>query len=122
MERQMSQRFLAICIVLICGYTTLAADRKPPTSSAGAKTTTVMPAESPRCSGRSSGPAECNIASAGPCEAECRKQQEKGVLLKQKLSELERLQREIRQLRAETGTGSQIVVRVQMLEVSLSKL
>jgi len=42
--------------------------------------------------------------------------------LQQKCAELDRLQREVKQLRAATGTVQQILVRVQMLEVSLTKL
>jgi hypothetical protein len=47
---------------------------------------------------------------------------DKAVVLREKQHELARLQQEIRQLREETGTQQQIVVRVQMLEVSLTKL
>lgn len=43
-------------------------------------------------------------------------------LLQQKCAEMDRLRREITRLRAATGTAHQILVRVQMLEVSLSKL
>ena len=43
-------------------------------------------------------------------------------LLKQKTAELDQLQREVQQLREVTGTEQQIVVKVQMLEVGLSKL
>jgi Flp pilus assembly secretin CpaC len=46
----------------------------------------------------------------------------KSALLKQKLNDLANLQQEIRQLRTETGTQQQIVVRVQMLEFSLTKM
>jgi Flp pilus assembly secretin CpaC len=44
------------------------------------------------------------------------------AVLRQKQAELSQLQQEIRQLRAETHTQQQIMVRVQMLEVSLTKL
>ncbi len=43
-------------------------------------------------------------------------------LLKQKSAELDQLQREVQQLREVTGTEQQIVVKVQMLEVGLSRL
>ena len=43
-------------------------------------------------------------------------------LLQQKCAEMDRLQREITRLRASTGTVQQIVVKVQILEVSLSKI
>lgn len=43
-------------------------------------------------------------------------------LLKQKSAELDELQREVRHLREVTGTEQQIVVKVQVLEVGLSKL
>lgn len=43
-------------------------------------------------------------------------------LLKQKSAELDELQREVQRLREVTGTEQQIVVKVQMLEVDLSKL
>jgi Flp pilus assembly secretin CpaC len=43
-------------------------------------------------------------------------------LLKQKLAELDELQREVQRLREVTGTEQQIVVKVQMLEIDLSKL
>src|SRR5689334_16589250 len=42
--------------------------------------------------------------------------------LRKKVNELNRLQAEVRQLRAETGSQQQILVRLQMLEVSLTKL
>jgi len=42
--------------------------------------------------------------------------------LRKKVNELNRLQAEVRQLRAETGTQQQILVRLQVLEVSLTKL
>jgi Flp pilus assembly secretin CpaC len=42
--------------------------------------------------------------------------------LRNKQIELNRLQAEVRQLRAETGTPQQILVHLQMLEVSLTKL
>lgn len=44
------------------------------------------------------------------------------ALIKQKERELERLQAEIRQLKAGLGNDAQIVIRIEMLEVSLSKL
>ena len=44
------------------------------------------------------------------------------AILRQKETDLTQLQQEIRQLRAETGTQQQIIVRVQVLEVSLTKL
>jgi Bacterial type II and III secretion system protein/Flagellar L-ring protein len=47
---------------------------------------------------------------------------DKTVVLREKQHELTRLQQEIHQLREETGSQQQIVVRVQMLEVSLTKL
>ena len=43
-------------------------------------------------------------------------------LLKQKCEELDRLQREVNQLRAATGTPEPMTVSVQVLEVSLTKL
>ncbi len=43
-------------------------------------------------------------------------------LLQQKCAEMDRLQREIMRLRAATGTAQQILVKVQMIEVSLTKL
>jgi Flp pilus assembly secretin CpaC len=52
-------------------------------------------------------------------DATCDEQQ---LLLQQKCAELDRLQREVKQLRAATGTAQQILVKVQMLEVSLTKL
>jgi pilus assembly protein CpaC len=42
--------------------------------------------------------------------------------LRKRLDELNRLQAEVRQLRAETGTPDQILVRLQVLEVSLTKM
>lgn len=47
---------------------------------------------------------------------------EQQLLLQQKCAELDRLQHEIMQLRASTGTAQQILIKVQMLEVSLTKL
>ena len=47
---------------------------------------------------------------------------EQQLLLQQKCVELDRLQREVIQLRAATGTAQQMLVKVQMLEVSLTKL
>ena len=47
---------------------------------------------------------------------------EQQLLLEQKCAELDRLQREVKRLRAATGTEQQILVKVQMLEVSLTKL
>lgn len=43
-------------------------------------------------------------------------------LLQQKCAEMDRLQREIARLRAASGTAQQIIVKVQMMEVSLTKL
>jgi pilus assembly protein CpaC len=43
-------------------------------------------------------------------------------LLEQKCAEMDRLQREIVRLRAATGTARQILVKVQMVEVSLTRL
>ena len=43
-------------------------------------------------------------------------------LLKQKCDELDRLQREVNQLRAATGTPEPMMVGVQVLEISLTKL
>jgi hypothetical protein len=42
--------------------------------------------------------------------------------LQKKLHQLAALQSEIRQLRAETGSGQEIIVRVKMLQVSLTKM
>ena len=47
---------------------------------------------------------------------------EQQLLLQQKCAELDRLQQEIKRLRAATGTAQQVLVKVQMLEVSLTKL
>jgi Flp pilus assembly secretin CpaC len=49
-------------------------------------------------------------------------QSAKEALLQQKLGELNRLQREIEQLRTEIGIAQQILVKVQVLEVSRTKL
>jgi Flp pilus assembly secretin CpaC len=47
---------------------------------------------------------------------------DRNALLQDKLSEVARLQYEIQQLRAELGQNQQILVKVKMLEVSLTKL
>ncbi|QDU86996.1 Bacterial type II and III secretion system protein [Pirellulimonas nuda] len=44
------------------------------------------------------------------------------LLLQRKCAELDRLQREVAQLRSETGTPEQVLVRVQLVEVALTKL
>jgi hypothetical protein len=44
------------------------------------------------------------------------------LLLQEKCAEMERLQRAIKRLRAATGTPQQILVKGQMLEVTLTKL
>jgi pilus assembly protein CpaC len=49
-------------------------------------------------------------------------QQANQKLLEEKLSELNRLQKEIDQLRAVSGTAQQILVKVQVLEVARTKL
>lgn len=47
---------------------------------------------------------------------------ERNALLQEKLSEVARLQQEIQQLRAELGQSQQILVKVKMMDVSLTKL
>jgi type II/III secretion system protein len=69
--------------------------------------------------------ANCEKAAQTPCDdKDCRgAAKEKIALLKQKQAELEQLQREIRQLQIETGGHQQqILVRVQILEISLTKM
>src|SRR4051812_10138011 len=63
-------------------------------------------------------PQEPNPISVAPRPAQLPERTE----LQLKLEQLAQLQGEIRQLRAETGRGQQILVRVKMLEVSLTKL
>ncbi len=46
----------------------------------------------------------------------------KVVLLRQKQEELAKLQQEVQRLQRETGTSQQILVKVQMLEVSLTEM
>ncbi len=48
--------------------------------------------------------------------------EEQQILLQEKCVELDRLQREVQHLRDATGTAQQIRIKVQMLEVSLTKL
>jgi pilus assembly protein CpaC len=59
-------------------------------------------------------PSATSAPSSAPAEAQ--------LLLQQKCAELDRLQQEIGQLRAKTGTPQQILVKVQMLEVGLTKM
>ena len=69
-------------------------------------------------------PATCNKEPNGACADEklTGTRQNNIALLQKKQAELERLQHEVRQLQSETGACQQILVRVQMLEVSLSKM
>jgi len=60
-------------------------------------------------------------AVSGPVSTDATRDQQR-LLLQQKSAELDRLQREVAQLRAATGTPQQILVKIQMLEVSLTKL
>lgn len=56
------------------------------------------------------------------CGSRCQKHVEQQALLQQKLAELNCLQTEIDELRRSTGTPQQILIRVQALEVSRTKL
>ncbi|MGI9455052.1 MAG: hypothetical protein ACR2NU_00735 [Aeoliella sp.] len=60
--------------------------------------------------------------SVSDCVTNVATRDERQLLLQQKCAELDRLQREVMRLRVATGTEQQILVKVQMLEVSLTKL
>ncbi len=61
-------------------------------------------------------------ASVGGHATDAATRDEQQRLLQQKCAEMDRLQREIARLRAASGTAQQIIVKVQMMEVSLTKL
>ena len=107
---------LALCFVISCGQIAAAEDFNKASGAAPAMPLYVVPGL-PR-------PATCDACAydADAPDHHAITRQEKIILLQQKQSELERLQKEIRQLQAETQEARQILVRVQMLEVSLTKL
>jgi Flp pilus assembly secretin CpaC len=109
-------RIVALATVLLAISTVSAQDthaRKPPIPYP----TNPAPAQQPPQ------PANQPLASpAGSRASQDGMRSELQLLLQQKCAELDQLQREIKQLREATGTAQQILVKVQMLEVSLTKL
>lgn len=105
-------RALAICAVLVLINRAVADDSVAPTPEPAP----ISACKTPDCE------ASEQQAPEPKCDARCQKKVEQQALLQQKLAELNCLQTEIDELRRSTGTPQQILIRVQALEVSLTKL
>ena len=83
----------------------------------------ISPSSSPAVPGHASAfQAQMSTDVGGGATQEAKRDDQLKRLLKQKCAERDHLQREIMQLRAATGTPRQILVKVQMIEVSLTKM
>jgi Flp pilus assembly secretin CpaC len=111
-------RSFALCAVLVAVVSTAAEEIARPNP---------VPTTSPEVSGISPTPAPisaCNqgVQQASTCNSGCKKRASRQALLQQKLAELNCLQTEIDELRRATGTPQQILVKLQVLEISRTKL
>jgi Flp pilus assembly secretin CpaC len=109
----MLTRILALCVVLIATQSAVAEKR----SLVVHRTTHGAIVPAPQAPERSVVAASREVP-VGKSD----KAADTGRLLKEMERELERLQAEIKQLKAGLGTDAQILVRIEMLEVSLTKL
>jgi Flp pilus assembly secretin CpaC len=105
-------RALAICALLVLTNRAAADDSEAPAP----EPTPISACKSPECKALE------QQAPEPKCGARCQKKVEQQALLQQKLAELNCLQTEIDELRRSTGTPQQILIRVQAVEVSRTKL
>jgi pilus assembly protein CpaC len=105
-------RALAILALLVLMSRAVAEESIEPTPAAAP----ISACKTPECEAAVAPAREPN------CDARCQKKVEQQALLQQKLAELNCLQTEIDELRRATGTPQQILIRVQALEMSRTKL
>ncbi len=105
-------RAFVICAMLVLMNRAIAEDSAAPTP----EPTPVSACNNPECE-------TAKQQQPSPrCDSRCQKKIEQQALLQQKIAELNCLQTEIDELRRSTGTPQQVLVRVQALEISRTKL
>jgi Flp pilus assembly secretin CpaC len=108
----MNMRTLAVCALVAVTHRAVAQERSVLRQPEIADSTTAQSDDSLHIADRS----------VGESGIQATKDNDKVEVLQKKLRDAERLQREIEQLRAELGTQEQILVSVEMLEISLTKM
>lgn len=111
----MPTRIFALCVVLVATQSAVAEERSLVVSRRATTAGAIVTA--PPAPERS-----VVVASREMPVAASDKAADNDALLKQKERELARLQAEIKQLKAGKGANAQILVRIEMLEVSLTKV